>query len=620
MINVAWTNTGGGNHEGSDWVPSDTTIIGGVHYNIGTFLNTTGYTLHLEDDNELEIYADVITITGDIDGNGHSTSGSGNGSAGGADSAGAGGGGGAAYGANGGAGGAGTYGAGGGAGSQYGTTDTTIISLGSKGGSGGLNSGASGAGGNGGGSIILSGNTVTVTGIISCNGAVGGNTSSGGGGGGGSGGGLLIVGGAVTFSGTYSGTGGNGGATTNAEGDGGGGGGAGGRVKILYRTINISGGTFTVTAGTGGNSSHATNGVNGNAGNHTDTEIKCNSTYAMGQTFTPDTAITGKFYLSEIRLWVMAVTTSGKVFTMTVYDDSAKGTNYGSTTLTISSTGEKVFEFDPWIELPDAHDQYYLEVTTPDGDVDFGTEGNEPLSGEDMYFRVVLVERFSMYVRVFGLIPVDSPIIYNTAYSAVKCEVANEMLVGAIHRINVDGTGTFLYSDDFSTAKYGQDTTVAGTVTYDSGNNEVDIAASSSMYWRCDCKYPITGIPVFTARINITAGTPTIKIAADSGGSPDTWYDITTAIVDDVSTEYELDSSSLSLKGKTVFYVKVDCGAGVTASVKSIQADANMVTIDAEHPSITTGGAASTIRCDQNADSGVCCTVALYYRGRSWPA
>lgn len=617
---MSFTNTGGGDHEGADWVPSDTTIIGGVHYNIGTFLVSEGYTLHLEDDNELEIYADTITIPGTIDGDGHSTSGSGNGGAGGADSAGAGGGGGAGYGAAGGAGGAGTFGAAGSAGSQYGTTDTTIISLGSKGGVGGTNSGGYGAGGNGGGSIILSGNTISIIGIISLDGSNGANTGSGGGGGGGSGGGLLIVGGDVFFWGDYTATGGNGGNTTNAEGDGGGGGGAGGRCKIIYRTINIAGGTFTLTAGTGGTSSDANAGSNGNAGNHTDTEIKCNSTYAMGQTFTPDTAIAGKFYLSEIRLWVMAVTTSGKVFTMTVYDDSAKGTTYGSITLTISSTGEKVFAFEPWIELPDTLDKYYLEVTTPDGDVDFGTEGNEPLSGEDMYFKVVLVERFSMYIRVFGLVPVDSPIIYNIVDTDVKCEVANEMLAGAIHRINVDGTGTFQYSDDFSTAKYGQDAITAGTVTYDSGNNEVDIAASSSIYWRCDCKYPVTGIPVFTARINITAGTPTIKMAADSGGSPDTWYDITTAIVDDVSTEYELDSSSLSLKGDTVFYVKIDCGAGVTASVKSIQVDADMVTIDAEHPVITTGGAASTFRCDQNADSGVSCTVALYYRDRSWPA
>lgn len=618
---MGFTNTGGGDHEGANWTPADTTIIGGVHYNIGTFLNTTGYTLHLEDDNELEIYAETITITGDIDGNGHSTTGAGNGSAGGADSSGAGGGGGGGYAGAGGAGGAGSFGAGGAAGSSYGTTDTTIISLGSRGGNGGLNSGAQGLHGDGGGSVYLSGNTVTVTGTISLNGVNGAGTGSGGGGGGGSGGGLLIVGGAVVFSGTYSGTGGNGGSTTNTEGDGGGGGGSGGRCKIIYRTINIAGGTFTVTAGTGGTSSHASAGSNGNAGNHTDTEIKCNSTYAMGQTFTPDSAITGKFYLSQVRLWAMAVGVSGKVFTMTVYDDSAKGSNYGSTTLTISSTGEKLFDFEPWIELPTANSQYYFELTTPDGDVDFGTECNEPLSGEDMYFKVVLVERVSMYVRAFGLIPVDRPEVYNTADTTVKSAVANLMLAGAIHKIFVDGTGTFQYSDDFSTAKFGQDTTIAGTVTYDSVNDEVDIAASSSMYWKCDTKYPPTGVPTIEARINVTAGTPTIKIAADSGGSPDTWYDIDTAIEDDVLTVYALDNAaSLSIKKTgTPFYVKIDCGAGVTASVKSIQIDANMYTIDVEHPKISETGV-STFRCDQAAGSGMNCDVALSYRDRSWPA
>ena len=614
---MSFTNTGGGDHEGANWTPADTTVIGGVHYNIATFLVTTGYTLHLEDDNELEIYADIITVTGDIDGDGHSNSGSGNGGAGGADSAGAGGGGGAGYGAAGGAGGAGTFGAGGSAGSAYGTIDTTIISLGSKGGNGGINSTHQGLGGNGGGSIYLSANTVTVTGTINLNGVNGTTYNSGGGGG--SGGGILIVGGAVTVSGTCNVTGGNGGSTTNVEGDGGGGGGAGGRIKILYRTLNIVGATWGIIAGAKGTSSHASDGVIGNAGNATNTEVKCNSTYAMGQTFTPDTAITGKFYLSQIRLWAMAVSVSGKVFTLTVYDDSGKGVNYGSTTLTISSTGEKNFDFEPWIELPDASDQYYFEVTTPDGDVDFGTEGNEPLLGEDMYFKVVLVERFSMYTRVFGLIPVDSPSVYNTADTTVKSNVANLMLAGAIHKVLVDGTGTFQYSDDFSTGKFGQGTTIAGTVTYDAINDEVDIAVSSSMYWKCDTKYPPTGVPTLTARINVTAGTPTIKIAADSGGSPDTWYDIDTAIVDDVLTVYDLDNAAnLHLKNTgTPFYVKIDCPAGVTLSMKSIQLDSDFVTIDVEHPKIPSNGV-STVRCDQDADSGMNCTVELIFRDRSW--
>lgn len=612
---MAWTATGGGDHDGAAWTPADTTVIGGAHYNISTFTCTNGYTLHLENDNELEIYANSIVVAGTIDGNGHSTSGGGNGGVGGTDSSGAGGGGGGGYGAAGGAGGAGAYGAGGTAGIQNGTTDTTVITFGSKGGNGGENSGTYGVGGNGGGSVYLSANTVSVTGTITLNGSNGSTPGQGGGGGGGSGGGLLIVGGAVTFSGTYSATGGNG-ATGGADNDGGGGGGAGGRRKIIYRTINVAGETVTLTAGSGGaGTGTGSNGSNGNAGNSTNTELKCNSTYAMGQTFTPDTTITGKFYISRINVWAMAVTTSGKVYTLTVYDDSGKGTTYGSTTLTISSTGEKSFSFYPWIELPDAHTKYYFELTTPDGDVDFGVYGNEPLSGEDLYFKVVLVEKFSLYVKVFGLIPVDSPQVYNTADTTVRCDVANEMLVGAIHRVNVDGTGTFEYTDDFVTAKYGQDTTTAGTVTYDSTNHEVDIAASSSIYWKCDTKYTVSGIPTMSARINITAGTPTIKISSDAA----TWYDIDTAIVDDVYTEYQLDNeSNLRLKGLTTFYVKIDCSAGVTASLKIIKIDANTVTIDVEHPRITTGGSASTFKCTQAADSGMNCNVALIYRDRSW--
>lgn len=612
---MSFTNTGGGDHEGADWTPADTTIIGGVHYNIGTFLVTTGYTLHLEDDNELEVYANIITVTGDIDGNGHSNSGSGNGGNGGDNSSGAGGGGGGGYGAAGGAGGAGTWGAAGSAGAQFGTTDTTIISLGSKGGNGGINSSSSTPGGAGGGSIYLSGNTVSVTGTVSLNGLNGAGGSSGGGGGGGSGGGLLIVGGAIVFSGTYNATGGTGGSTTNTEGDGGGGGGAGGRIKIIYRTINVAGATFTLTAGNKGTSSHATDGNDGNAGDHTDTEIKCDSTYAMGQTFTPETTIAGKFYVSEIRLWAMAVSVSGKVFTITVYDDSGKGTTYGSATLTISTTDEKAFEFEPWIELPDATSQYYLEVTTPDGDVDFGTYGNEPLPGEDLYFKVVLVERHSMYVKVFGLIPVESPQVYNIADTTVKCDVANEMLVGAVHRINADGVGTVSYNDDLSTGKYNVDAVASLNCTYDSINNELDIADDGYIYWKCDAKGVISGIPTLTSRINITTGTPTIQISKDAA----TWYDITTAIVDDVETVYELDTSSLSLKGETLFYWRYDCvkAAAAACSVKSFELDVAMHTIDFEHPKVSESGV-STFRCDQDATSGMACEVSLIYRDRSW--
>ena len=216
-----------------------------------------------------------------------------------------------------------------------------------------------------------------------------------------------------------------------------------------------------------------------------------------------------------------------------------------------------------------------------------------------------------------------NPQIYNTADTTVKCYVANEVEPDMVFRINTDGTGTIDYDDDFSTDKYLDAYWDMSGISHDTGNDELDVADDGYIYYKVDTKYPITGIPTITSRINITAGTPTIQIAADSGGEPDTFYDIDTAIVDVVSTIYELDdSTNLSLKGSTVFYWRIDCtGTGtVTCSIKSFELDIILVTIDAEHPRITSNGAASTFRCDQDSTSAMNCTVAFYYRDRSWPA
>ena len=205
--------------------------------------------------------------------------------------------------------------------------------------------------------------------------------------------------------------------------------------------------------------------------------------------------------------------------------------------------------------------------------------------------------------------------VYNTANTSVKSSVANQILRGAVHRINIDGTGTVEFDDDFTTDKYLLTNDGIKNVTHDTGNDELDIADDGYIYWKCDTKYVVTGIPTLTSRINITSGTPTIQIS--SNGS--TWYDITTAIVDDVETVYDLDSSSLHLKGLTEFYWRYDCvkAAAATCSLKTFELDVNTVTIDVEHPKISESGV-STIRCDQDASSGMACVIALIYRHRSW--
>lgn len=212
-----------------------------------------------------------------------------------------------------------------------------------------------------------------------------------------------------------------------------------------------------------------------------------------------------------------------------------------------------------------------------------------------------------------------SPQVYNTADTTVKCNVANEIEPDEIVRINSDATGTIEYSDDFSTTKYLDARWDLSGVTHDAGNDELDIADDGYIYYKKNVKYPVTGLPTLISHINITTGTPTIQISIDGI----TWYDIDTAIVDDVETEYELDSTSLHLAelGSIEFYYRFDCvkAGAATCSIKNFELNVDIVTIDVEQPKISAVGI-STFRCDQGALSGLNCIVALKYRDRSWPA
>lgn len=207
------------------------------------------------------------------------------------------------------------------------------------------------------------------------------------------------------------------------------------------------------------------------------------------------------------------------------------------------------------------------------------------------------------------------PKIYNISDPSVKLEGCNELDPDAIIYINTDGSGTFEYGDDLSTTKYVDACWAEQNTTYDAVDDELDIADDGYLDYRIDLTHPITGIPVLTSQLNITTGTPTIQISTDGV----TWYDIDTAIVDDVDTEYELDSSSLSLKGLTIFYLRFDCGkaAAATMSIKSFELNLTISYIDIETPLISSSGV-STFRCDQDSISGLNCEISLIYRHRSW--
>ncbi|NOR84934.1 hypothetical protein GQ473_02360 [archaeon] len=586
---MTWTNLGGGDHEGVDWTPSNSDVISGNHYNIGTFTITSGYNIYVSvaspgraTYNELYISAETISIIGTLHGEKRGFAGGSEGSNGsgpGYGDAGAGcNGGGGGYGGRGGVSCYGVYGA------IYGSSDTAFIQRGSGGGGGiGSGSGYSRIGGNGGGGVKLFGNTISITGNIYCYGG-GGGTSVSNSGGGGSGGGIFIYGGDVTISGILN---------ANGGGSAYGGRGGGGRIKIFYSAINTTGSTITASLG----------GVGAEDGTSTTIVIgQCTSTRSYGQTF----QYAEQGILSKVTLWVNSINTPGD-FTLKLFDDTLKTTELASKTMAISDTGAVNFELSEW-EIILEDDEYYLELN-PDstGDIELGVYGYSEIVSGAYYENELIVPYFNAYYILTGITHVIGPDVYNTSAATVKSNVANIILIGAIHRINADSSGIIQYADDFTTNKYLADYSVIANVTYDSGNNELDIADDGYIAYLIDCKYSVDGIPTLTAQIDITAGIPTIQISTDSI----TWYDIDDAIIDDTLTIYNLNNTvNLQLDGLTIFYFRFNCDASSTCSIKEFELNINIDTTTAQNPYIFYD-TVNTFKCDQDVESGMNCTVDL---------
>ena len=211
---AAWSNLGGGDHGGSDWVLTNGTYIASNHYNIGTVTIATGVTVYVKSYSGgqygwMQIVASNITILGAIDASGAGYLG-GNGGVGGdgsvvngsagtsgntgaigagpyGGSAGFGGAAGIVYGSGGtgGNGGQGGYAANG---IQGDVTTNEVLNMGSGGGGGGgggsgyryltssSGGGGGGAGNVGGGCIsLLSSNAITIRGVVQACGKTAGN-------------------------------------------------------------------------------------------------------------------------------------------------------------------------------------------------------------------------------------------------------------------------------------------------------------------------------------------------------------------------------------------------------------------------------------------------------------
>lgn len=620
---MAWTLTDGGDHEGNAWIIDSNTTIDGVHYNITSFKIDSGVTVTQDgmgdaetEPEPLTIQADSIEIVGTLTGNGKGhwggnypspdhLSGYGPGGSPGAlsNEKGTGGGG---YGGAGGTGGS-SSGSDGAGGSTYGSSTSVDCRYGSGSGYADTTRGAKG-----GGAVKLIAVTIIISGTVTVNGANGTGTSNDGAGGG-SGGGIAIIGNDVDLTnGTVTANGGNG--YNSSDHDGGGGG--GGRIKVHYSASYTTIGS-TITAS--GGSDNGGYGTNGSAGTTTNQKIgRCDSTDAYGWKQTFNTGY--RIAISEVTVYVETVNTGGD-FTLTVYDDENKGTTYESDTVTISGTGEKVFQFTNYQILEDGTSYYFEIIPTSTGDIELAVDVDYE-NDLNEYFWAEQEEVIGMqpYLKLDGFSHMVNPKIYNTADTDTVLSVASVLLNGAAQAINPDGTGTYNYQDTFTTEKYLADCAAVSGDTYQSTTDDLDIADDGYIYWLFDTLYPITGTPVLTATIDITAGTPTIQVALDNNGSPGTWYDIDTAIVDNVETAYNLVSGSdVKFANQTKIWVRIDCSdAGtVTCTVTSIELDVHIITIDAQMPVIHTGGA-NTFQCDQDSVSSPSCTVALVYDDRKW--
>lgn len=220
-------------------------------------------------------------------------------------------------------------------------------------------------------------------------------------------------------------------------------------------------------------------------------------------------------------------------------------------------------------------------------------------------------------IIIYTKTPTRGPEIYNTTDTSVKCILTDEILDGAIHRINPDGTGTIDFDEDFSDRTYAHTRYDMVGITYDDTYNKINIADDGYIYWKCNPGYPIAEVPSLTSQIDITSGIPTIQISDDAS----TWYDIDTSIIDDVDTTYLLKSDgNLSILGKSLFYFRYDCikTSAATCSVKSFKLDVDIHTIYAKNPKITKGSSASTFRVDQASDSCMLCEIDLMFKHRWW--
>lgn len=204
--------------------------------------------------------------------------------------------------------------------------------------------------------------------------------------------------------------------------------------------------------------------------------------------------------------------------------------------------------------------------------------------------------------------------IYNTADPLTVMHVCNKLDPGSTMEINADGTGSFRYLENLADITY---QTVCHSRTgdsYDPAAQLLTLATTGSVVYRFDTRYPITGIPFMV--MDVIAGNPQIAIAAEDSGNPGTYYAIDQNLTTDQSgqTIYRelVQEANYSLKGSTVFYVRITPYTGQTCVISSLFLYADLITLDAERPKILATGQPNTFKV--NMPNNTALEVSLQYR------
>jgi Disaggregatase related/Right handed beta helix region len=215
-----------------------------------------------------------------------------------------------------------------------------------------------------------------------------------------------------------------------------------------------------------------------------------------------------------------------------------------------------------------------------------------------------------------GAAATTNMILWNTADETKKMACCNELLPKYTIELNSDGTGSFVYAEDFIDNTYSRNAYSKSGVTFNTDRNTITIGSGGSIVFKMDSKYPVTGVPAIS--MFVRDGAPQISIADSSGtgGIPGSYHVIdtntTTSITDALMTRLLNNENSMKLASKTKYYVKITPYSSGTCEFGSLNISSELSTIDAERFKISATRKANTIAAQVDGLSSA--IVTLRYR------